>query len=149
MFAYGGEYEDDVLVRDGGLRLAEKTAAELGIDLKEIPEGLSDVRFRRPVRTGGSDQAYFIKEQIPYVYFEANAWVDAKGNEQHPNGFAPFMYNSRDPAFSKTEGQIFHTEFDDVDELEKMVPGRMREHLNAYSRILTSMIFKITPDMVF
>ena len=149
MYAYGGEYVEDTLIRAGGLRMAESIAAGLGIELHETPKGLSRASFRSPTRTSGSDQVYFYQWGIPYVFFEANAWVDAEGNEQHPNDEAAFMYNSRDPAFEKTEGQINHTEFDDLDMLESIVPGRVFEHMSAYSKILTVMLLNITPDMSF
>ena len=149
MYAYGGEYAEDALIRAGGLRMAQSIAAGLNIALKEIPEGLSDARLRTPIRINGSDQSYFVRWGIPYVYFEANAWVNAEGIEQHPYGLPAFLYNSRNPAFEKTQGQICHTEFDDLDMLESIVPGRVFEHLSAYSKILTVMILNMTPDMNF
>ena len=143
MFVYGGQYtEEGVLVQDWGYRLAMETAAELGIDLHTIPP-LAEPEFRAPTRTTGSDQKHFASYGIPYIYFEANAWVDANGVEQYPNGSKAYQFNSADPAFAKTEGQINHTEFDDLDILESIHPGRIREHLKAFSHVLTEVLLKL------
>ena len=139
MFAYGGEYEDDVLIRDWGYRMAMEVANDLGIDLRTIPP-LSEEGYRAPTRTRTSDQIQFVREGIPYVYFEANAWVDESGQEHHPNGFILPFYNTNDPAFSENEGQIIHSRYDDLDILEQMLPGRIRSHISDYSRILTVML---------
>ena len=143
MYAYGGRYEGNTLVQAWGYNMAMNIASYLGIPLKTIPYISDQEHYKAPARTIGSDQDQFANRGIPYVYFEANAWIDGNGTEPAPQG-RPYFYNSRNPAFASTGGQIIHTDFDDLDVLESIVPGRIRSHLADYSRIITVMLMEMT-----
>ena len=137
MYAYGGEYnESDELVRDWGLQMALALADELEIELHTLPETVT--RFRTPTRDGSSDHFYFMKNEIPYVYFEANTWIHEDGSvndEEHP-----YHLNTRNEAFSDTNGQIIHTYHDDFADLEANLPGVIRQHLHDYSLLVSTML---------
>lgn len=142
MFVYGGRYEGKKLVQAEALDLTFRIGEALGLPLSKIPK-LKEPEFKTPTRLTGSDQHYFAEAKIPYLYFEANAWVDEAGVEQYPNGNMSYQYNTKDPALKKTEGQINHTEFDTLETLEKIFPGRMQDRLTKYSKILTVLLMEL------
>ena len=75
MYAYGGEYdENDALVRDWGLQMAFALSEELSIELHAMPVQVT--RYRTPTRDFSSDHFYFMQAGIPYLYFEANCWIN-------------------------------------------------------------------------
>ena len=136
LFAYGGAYQENKLVRAEAYTKAMEIATRLGIPLRPIPAGLSEPELKTPTRLYGSDQYYFAAAGIPYLYFEANAWVDRNGIEQYPYGQRSYQYNSVHSAFADTYGMINHTKYDDLNVLEDIVPGRMQAHLSCFARIL-------------
>ena len=137
MYAYGGDYDENgVLLRSWGYNMAMTLSRELGIDLHEMPDGID--RYVPPTRTTNSDQYYFNEFGIPYIYFEANAWVNDAGVQM--NSRYAFFYNSALDAFADTNGQIIHTKYDDLDVLESLVPGRIQSHLTDFSRIISELI---------
>ena len=143
MYAYGGDYEEDRLVRDWVFNMAMSTGDTLGIPLSPLPDTIENPKT--PSRPDSSDHYYFNKNGIPYVYFEANRWVKEDGTpallkKQH-------MYNSADPAFSVTNGQIIHTkEFEDLKTLEEIVPGRIKTHMAGFSTIVSTMLRTLDED---
>ena len=136
LFAYGGAYQGNKLVRAEAYTKAMEIATGLGIPLRPIPAGLAEPELKTPTRLYGSDQYYFAAAGIPYLYFEANAWVDRNGIEQYPYGQRSYQYNSVHSAFADTYGMINHTKYDDLNVLEDIVPGRMQAHLSCFARIL-------------
>lgn len=136
LFAYGGAYQGNKLLRAEAYTKAMEIATRLGISLRPIPAGLSEPELKTPTRLYGSDQYYFAAAGIPYLYFEANAWVDRNGVEQYPYGQRSYQYNSVHSAFADTYGMINHTKYDDLNVLEDIVPGRMQAHLSCFARIL-------------
>ena len=136
LYVYGGEYINGALKRAWGYNMARETASDLGVDLREMPMGVT--LYPAPTRTGASDQAKFAEAGIPYVYFEANAWVDANGKEVMPE--TPYRYNTKHPAFAETNGQIIHTKFDDMDYIEANLPGVLKKHLTETALILSEML---------
>ena len=137
MYAYGGIYGDDgVLYQSWGYNMAMTLAMELGVDLHEIPSGIEN--YTPPTRKLASDQYYFWYRSFPYVYFEANAWVTPEGSIGYPE--KPYDYNSVLECFADTNGQIIHTKYDDLDLLESLVPGRIRQHLTDFSRVVSEMV---------
>ena len=137
MYAYGGEYDESGrLLRDWGLQMALALSDELNIDLHTLPETVA--RFRTPTRDDSSDHYYFMKNEIPYVYFEANMWVNEDGSvndEKHP-----YFLNTRNEAFSDTNGQIIHTYHDDLSDIEAHLPGVIRQHLHDYCMLVSTML---------
>ena len=144
LYVYGGDYENDVLVRDWGYNMAKSIAGDLGIELRTIPDNIT--RFRAPTRTEASDQFFFAANKVPYIYFEANAWVDENGNEVYPQ--RPYNYNTNDPRVGATDvsikGQIIHSVYDNLETLETLFPGRIRRHMAEVSRIITVMLKNLT-----
>ncbi|MBR5659261.1 MAG: M28 family peptidase [Lachnospiraceae bacterium] len=136
LFAYGGAYQGNKLVRAEAYTKAMEIATRLGIPLRPIPAGLAEPELKTPTRLYGSDQYYFAAAGIPYLYFEANAWVDRNGVEQYPYGQRSYQYNSVHSAFADTYGMINHTKYDDLNVLEDIVPGRMQAHMSCFARIL-------------
>ena len=147
MFVYGGEYDEDgVLQRSWGYNMAMTLSQELRVDIHEMPDGIS--RYVRPTRDDASDQYYFNKRGIPYVYFEANAWLKPDGTEGNPE--KPYNYNSVLDAFADENGRIIHTKYDNLQVLESIVPGRIQEHLTGFSRVTSEMIRRMdlsSPEM--
>ncbi|MBO7514966.1 MAG: M28 family peptidase, partial [Lachnospiraceae bacterium] len=76
LHAYGGDYKNGRLVRAEGYQKAMEIATRFGIPLRPVPAGLAEPEFKTPIRLYGSDQYYFAQIGLPYLYFEANAWVD-------------------------------------------------------------------------
>ena len=142
LYAYGGDYVDGTLVQDWGYNMAQAIASRLNIPLSSMPEGVTP--YPSPTRTEASDQYYFNQQGIPYVYFEANAWLQTDRTMGNPE--KPYFYNSVNPAFASTGGQIIHTAFDDLSILEKILPGIMETHMAQTSQIVSQMLTQLTPD---
>lgn len=141
LFVYGGEYEANVLKRAWGYNMAMTTAKNLGIELNEMPLGIN--YYAPPTRTGASDQQHFANKKIPYIYFEANAWVDEDG--VCPNQEKPYRYNTTSPAIkaqnaTDMDGQIIHTAYDNFALLNSLFPGRLKQHMAETSQIISEMI---------
>ena len=145
MYAYGGYYENGELKQAWGYELAMTIAEELGIPLQSLPAAVGDEypEMQTPARLLGSDQRSFYLAGVAYVYFEANAWVDASGTPVHPEGGPPYQYNSAHPAFSDTSGKILHTKYDDLDLLESILGTRGFEHISGFSQIVTELLLRI------
>lgn len=143
LFAYGGEWENNILCRSFGYYMAMDIAKEFGIPLRTIPT-LNEADFRPPTRLIASDHYYFNVWKIPYLYFEANAWVNNAGIEQYPNGRKAYMYNSTNEYFLDTNGQIIHTYHDDFKALNAILPHQSIKHLCVLSRLLTEMITQMS-----
>lgn len=130
IFVYGGAYEDNVLRRSFGYNMANQFAAEMGVQLHSLPPGLPN--HHTPASTSGSDQFFFNDQGIPYVYFACTAMYDENGNVYNPN--RPSTFHTADPRVVETEGairgQIIHTVYDDLDTLEALFPGRIRQHFS-------------------
>jgi len=141
MYAYGGEYTaEGSLINDEPLRVALAVAGERGIELCTMPEQVT--KFPTPTRTGNSDQYYFAAKHVPYVYFEANAWVTPEGTLGRTD--YPQLYNSSLECFAETNGQIIHmAQFEDLATLEALVPGRIQSHLTNFSILSTQWILRM------
>jgi hypothetical protein len=84
-----------------------------------------------PAGTTGdfSDNAPFRQAGVPYAYFEATNWeLGAKDG-----------YTQVDPKFGKN-GEIWHTQDDTLDYIEKTFPGRMDAHLKLFSTLLMDIL---------
>jgi len=118
MYIYGdsgsqGIYRDKALEIAKGLGLAMGTNPGL---LRDYPAGT----------TGDwSDHYPFELKGIPYVYFEGNNWDTVKDGD-----------------YSETAkfGNIMHTPNDTVSFIEKNYPGRIKEHLTAFVKVLDAML---------
>lgn len=152
LYAYGGVYEDDgTLTQIWPYQLAMAAAEVSGIPLYTLPEEVAshpdeDLAFRSPTRITGSDQHYFQTNGIPYVYFEASLWYDGSEDGGNDQTRLTCHYQTANPAFASTGGQIMHTEFDDLDTLNQLLPGRLQENMAHTSQIISSMLMEITED---
>ena len=152
LHAYGGVYdEDDALQQLWAWNLANGAAKEAGIDLYALPAQVaqnrdSKIAFRTPTRTNGSDHYYFMDNGIPYVYFEAGLWCDEDGRGGNHDTVLTCHYQTADPAFRTTGGQIMHTPFDNMDRLNELLPGRLQTNLSHTSEIISGMLQKISDD---
>ena len=88
-------------------------AKKNAIKLNKIPEinhtqsyGPDDSPpFKPPTRLVASDQLFFQREKVPYVYFEANAWVKKDGKTTgYPE--RPYMYNTTDTNIKSTTYKV-------------------------------------------
>lgn len=136
MRVYGGMYEGDTLTNAWGYYMARALADDMGIPIYTMPEAVT--KYRTPTRDSSSDQYYFARNGVPYVYFEANTWVKEDGTLGNAENEG--YYNSADPGFAATNGQIYHTSFDDLAAIEAVVPGRIQSHLHDFSRLITRML---------
>ncbi len=78
---------------------------------------------------GTSDHFPFQRIGIPYAYFEATNWD--LGDEDG--------YTQVDPRYGEN-GYIWHTQYDNLDYLDKTFPGRVDEHLNLFVSVLQAIL---------
>ena len=80
-----------------------------------------------PAGTTGlwSDHAPFVEQGIPFGYFEATNWElgDLDGYTQ-----------------TELDGEIWHTEKDTISYIEENYPGRMKDHLSTFSKVLSDLL---------
>ena len=137
LYVYGGKYgEDGVLYQSWGYNMAMSIAADIGVELHEMPSGIE--QYIPPTRSNASDQEHFYIRDIPYMYFEANAWLTPDGSVGNPE--KPYNYNSTLECFEDTNGRIIHTKYDDLDVLEELVPGRIEAHLRDCAQVVSEII---------
>lgn len=118
MYIYGNSGSQGIY-RDKALEIAEG----LGLAMGTNPGVLRDY----PAGTTGdwSDHYPFLLKGIPYVYFEGNNWdTVADGDYSETAKF----------------GNIMHTPNDTVSFIEKNYPGRIKEHLTAFVKVLDAML---------
>lgn len=75
-----------------------------------------------------SDFDAFEKSSIPYAYFEATDW------DLSPDGMTQV-----DPQYG-VDGEIRHTEFDTIEYIDSIFPGRIDDHLKAYVTLLVDLV---------
>lgn len=126
LYGYGGEYDEDgKLTREWVYDEANLIADDLGLDLYTLPEQVTE--FQSPTRLLGSDSYYFAKEGIPYLYMEASLWCNDDGTGGNDETHLTCHYQTANEAFASTGGQIMHTEFDDLNRLNELLPGRVQK----------------------
>lgn len=142
LYVYGGKYQGTSLKQVWGYNMARDIAMRVGIDLRQMPTQVE--HYQSPTRSDASDQVWFYRNDIPYVYFEANAWINENGEVPFPD--KPYNYNSQKNVFRPTDGRIIHTEYDDMDKLEELIPGVQMNHMRETSTIVSWMIREMTTD---
>ncbi len=75
-----------------------------------------------------ADYDAFEKAKIPFAYFEATNW-----------DLSPDAMIQVDPQFGD-EGEIRHTEYDSVEYIDETFPGRIDEHLAAFTTLLYNLL---------
>jgi alkaline phosphatase isozyme conversion protein len=100
-------------------------AAKHGFDLQTI----KNVDLNDEDGYGTSDHFAFQHVGILFGYFEATNWTlgDHDG------------YTQVDPKFGEA-GEIWHTQFDTLDYLDKTFPGRVDAHLNSFVSVLQAIL---------
>lgn len=152
LFAYGGIYGKNGVLQDiWPWHAAQEAAEDASVDLHTLPAEVAEnpdaeIAFPTPTRYRGSDHYYFSAAGIPYVYFEASRWCEEGGGGGNADTVLTCHYQSADPAFVETGGQIMHTRFDSLAEIERLLPGRLPRNLSDTAAIAAGMIQNITPD---
>jgi acetylornithine deacetylase/succinyl-diaminopimelate desuccinylase-like protein len=119
-YVYSAE-GDESIVRDWALDWAGRN----GFGLQTI----HNVDLNDEDGYGTADHDAFQKAGIPFAYFEATNWT--LGNEDG--------YTQVDPAYGD-EGAIIHTEFDRLDYLDEMFPGRVDERLALFTSVTEAIL---------
>lgn len=142
LFVYGGAWEKDGLTRTNVYQWARRVALRNRIELNALPEQVSNPNgneaitgFRSPARETGSDHHYFNSVwKIPYIYIEANRWCEEDGTGGNQETNQTCHYQSNEERLAETGGQVMHTEWDNLDKLEQLFPGRAKQHMeDAYT----------------
>jgi alkaline phosphatase isozyme conversion protein len=125
-YIYGDEGEKG-LIRDWGLNFAKENGLKLQTQTGENPV--------YPAGSTGdwSDHVPFKAADIPYTYFESTNWLlGAKDG-----------YTQVDPKYG-INGEIWHTEYDTLEYIDKTFPGRMDERLSLFSNLLFNILTEFT-----
>lgn len=117
-----GNFGSAGVIRDLTLKISKEM--NLGITTqagtKKYPEGT----------TGPfSDHVPFTNVGIPYTYFEATDW-----NLGALDGYTQVALEYG------INGEIWHTQYDNLDYIEKTFPGRVQDHLKSYVTALTEVL---------
>ncbi len=117
---------DQAVLRDWALAWADQN----GFDLQTI----RNVDLNDEDGYATADYSAFQSAGIPFAYFEATNWRlgDKDG------------YTQVNPQYGD-EGAIIHTEYDNLDYLDKVFPGRVDQHLESFTSIVAAILtqFKI------
>lgn len=148
LFVYGGAWEDGSLTRTSTYQWARRTALYNGIDLHCLPEQVENptaseaiTAFRSPARETGSDHHYFNSLwKIPYIYIEANRWCEANGSGGNSKTNQTCHYQTNQKELQQNGGQIMHTPYDNLEKLEQLFPGRVRQHMQQVYIIVSEML---------
>ena len=89
-----------------------------------------------PATYGASDHAPFAAKDIPYIYFEATNWW-AEGVYPY---FAYTGYIETYDASLGDGGMFMNTEFDTLENLDLLFPGRAEAHYRLYSPLLSALL---------
>lgn len=85
-----------------------------------------------------SDHVDFYNKGIPYVYFEATNWFAGDDELAYTGYIETYDLTMGDG------GMFMNTEYDTLDNLNSLFPGRAKEHFEVYSPLLSSLI--LNPD---
>ena len=89
-----------------------------------------------PATIGASDQAGFAVKGIPYIYFEATNWW-AAGAEP---SLAYTGYIETEDASLGDGGMFMNTEYDTLETLNELFPGRAEQHYHLFSPLLSALL---------
>ena len=89
-----------------------------------------------PATIPASDHESFANLGIPYIYFEATNWWAGDPDDSYAYTGYIETYDT-----SLGDGGMFmNTEYDTMDNLNVLFPGRDEEHFHMYSKLLTALI---------
>lgn len=86
-----------------------------------------------------SDHQAFVDKGIEYIYFEATNWY-AMGKKPNSDSYTGY-FETTDTSVGKN-GMFMNTKYDTFENLDTLYPGRIVEHFNIYSILLSSLIVK-------
>lgn len=86
-----------------------------------------------------SDHQAFVDKGIEYIYFEATNWY-AMGKKPNSDSYTGY-FETTDTSVGKN-GMFMNTKYDTFENLNTLYPGRIVEHFNIYSILLSSLITK-------
>lgn len=113
-YAYGGSDEKSQAVLSEILSHSQENTLGLITQEGKNPE------YPKGTTGDWSDHASFKKVGIPFIYFESTNWnigyMDGSSEVSLPNG----------------DYEIMHTQFDNLDFIEAMFPGRVKAHMVSY-----------------
>ena len=84
-----------------------------------------------------SDHQAFVDKGIEYIYFEATNWY-AMGKNPNSDSYTGY-FETTDTSVGKN-GMFMNTKYDTFENLNTLYPGRIVEHFNIYSILLSSLI---------
>ena len=89
-----------------------------------------------PATIPASDHVSFATHGIEIIYFEAtNWWAGKEGSEDAYTGYI----ETYDTSLGE-DGMFMNTEYDTMENLKTMFPGRAEEHFKMYSELLSALI---------
>lgn len=88
-----------------------------------------------------SDHQAFVDKGIEYIYFEATNWY-AMGKKPNSDSYTGY-FETTDTSVGKN-GMFMNTKYDTFENLNTLYPGRIVEHFNIYSTLLSSLILNPT-----
>ncbi len=95
-----------------------------------------------PCTLPASDHVAFTSKGIRYIYFEATNWW---AGEQDPySGYTGYI-ETYDETLGDG-GMFMNTEYDTLENLDSMFPGRAKAHFELYSRLLSALLMVQADD---
>ncbi len=89
-----------------------------------------------PTTIGASDHAPFAVLGIPYIYFEATNWWAESADE-----YTSYLgYVETYDASLGDGGQFMNTEYDTLENLRELFPGRAEQHYRLFSPLLSALL---------
>lgn len=117
LYLYGGRINDKGVVKDvEAVNKAFEIAKKANLPMQLTPKG--NVDYPYPTGQKRSDHAPFSDIGIPYIYFEANNWL---------NGL---------PVETENHGLIMHSDKDDLSFIENEYGNRAKDTMANYSHLL-------------
>ena len=90
-----------------------------------------------PATIPQSDHREFMLRGIPYIYFEATNWFAASKYDAW-NSYTGYL-ETYDDSLGEN-GMFMNTEYDTLENLESLFPGRAEAHFRMYSPLLSSLL---------
>ena len=101
------------------------------------PAPLNSVAYSPAQCANVSDHQAFVDKGIEYIYFEATNWY-AMGKRPNSDSYTGY-FETTDTSVGKN-GMFMNTKYDTFENLNTLYPGRIIEHFNIYSILLSSLI---------
>lgn len=103
------------------------------------PAPMNSVAYSPAQCANVSDHQAFVDKGIEYIYFEATNWY-AMGKRPNNDSYTGY-FETTDTSVGKN-GMFMNTRHDTFKNLNTLYPGRIVEHFNIYSILLSSLIMR-------